>query len=65
MSFLTDASLRHLTGYQRYSAQVRALRQMGIPHRVRPDGRPIVLAEDLREHDRARHRDMQPDFDAI
>ncbi|WP_112485970.1 DUF4224 domain-containing protein [Thiomonas sp. X19] len=40
--FLTTAELRELTGRMRPSAQIRALRSMGIPHRVRPDGTPTV-----------------------
>ena len=36
--FLTPEELRELTGRKRPSAQVRALRTMGIEHRVRPDG---------------------------
>ena len=41
--FLTPAELAELTGYKLPGAQVRALRAMGIEHRIRPDGRPIVL----------------------
>lgn len=36
--FLSDAELVALTGKARHSAQLRALRSMGIEHRVRPDG---------------------------
>jgi hypothetical protein len=39
---LTPDQLEILTGYRRKSAQVRALRRMGIRHLVRPDGRPVV-----------------------
>lgn len=41
--FLSDDELQELTGYRQRAAQVRALRFMGIEHRVRPDGRPAVL----------------------
>jgi hypothetical protein len=43
--FLTPADLESLTGYRRPSAQVRALRRMGVEHWVRPDGRPVVRAD--------------------
>jgi hypothetical protein len=45
--FLTDRQLRDLTGRQRPGAQRRALTRMGIPHHVRPDGRPVVVADQL------------------
>lgn len=38
MMFLTADELRELTGKARPSAQLRALRSMGIEHKVRPDG---------------------------
>jgi hypothetical protein len=41
--FLTDAELTDLTGAKRREARVRALRAMGVEHRIRPDGRVIVL----------------------
>jgi hypothetical protein len=41
--FLTDDELFGLTGAKRHEGRVRALRTMGIEHRVRPDGRVIVL----------------------
>jgi hypothetical protein len=42
---LAPADLEALTGYRRPSAQIRALRAMGIEHWVRPDGRPVVRAD--------------------
>lgn len=36
--FLTPEEVAELTGRQRSDAQLRALRFMGIEHRVRPDG---------------------------
>ncbi len=42
---LTSADLEALTGFKRPSAQVRALRAMGIEHWIRPDGRPVVRAD--------------------
>lgn len=41
--FLNDDELFGLTGAKRREGRVRALRAMGIEHRVRPDGRVIVL----------------------
>jgi hypothetical protein len=41
--FLTNDELFGLTGAKRREGRVRALRAMGIEHRVRPDGRVIVL----------------------
>lgn len=41
--FLSVQDVRILTGYTTRPAQVRALNRMGIDHKVRPDGRVIVL----------------------
>ena len=41
--FLSAEDLTMLTGFKRRSAQVEALRFMGIEHRVRPDGTVVVL----------------------
>ena len=41
--FLTTEEVAELTGRQRSDAQVRALRFMGIEHKVRPDGSVAVL----------------------
>jgi len=41
--FLTPEQLKLLTGKQVRPAQVKALRTMGIQHKVRPDGFPLVL----------------------
>lgn len=40
---LTPAELRELTGHRRSDAQARALRFMGIPHSLRPNGSVVVL----------------------
>ena len=45
--FLTSAQLEVLTGYRRPKKQKAALDAMGIAYRVRPDGRPVVLAESV------------------
>ena len=41
--FLTASELRELTGRIRKNAQAEALRQMGIEHKLRPDGSVAVL----------------------
>jgi len=43
LMFLTDDELTDLTGMKRRDGRVRALREMGVEHRIRPDGRVIVL----------------------
>lgn len=45
---LSQEQLREITGKVRWSAQCRALAQMGIHHFVRPDGKPIVEESALR-----------------
>lgn len=40
--FLTPAEIAELTGKKRKPAQIRALRYMGIEHKIRPDGAVIV-----------------------
>jgi len=47
MRFLDDSELVSLTGLKRPTAQARALRSMGIDFRVRPDGKIIVVEDDL------------------
>lgn len=41
--WLTDEEIVGLTRRQRYPAQVKALRAMGVDHKVRGDGSPAVL----------------------
>lgn len=43
--FLTPEELIELTGKRQAAAQVRALRFMGLEHRIRPDGSVAVLTE--------------------
>lgn len=43
--FLDDEQLIELTGRKRHTAQVLALRHMGIEHRVRADGSVAVLTQ--------------------
>lgn len=42
---LTDAEVAELTDKRRRDAQVRALRTMGVEHRVRPDGSVVVARQ--------------------
>jgi len=63
MHLLTDEELRQLTGFKRHSAQIRALRQMGIGHYVRPDGKPCVLSSTL-DGTSTHERVIEPNWDA-
>lgn len=40
--YLTQEELQGVTGRKQYAAQVRALNEMGIDFRIRPDGSPLV-----------------------
>jgi hypothetical protein len=44
---LTPEELKALTKRKRYGAQARQLKVMGIPHRLRSDGSPVVLEADM------------------
>lgn len=41
--FLTREEISQLTNRQRHDAQARALRFMGVEHRIRPDGSMAVM----------------------
>ena len=41
--FLTRDEIAALTNRSRRSAQIRALRHLGIEHKIRPDGSVVVL----------------------
>ncbi len=62
--FLTRDELVELTGKKRKSAQIRALAEMGIPYRVRPDGTPAVLRCDILGES-AVERVPEPDFSSL
>ena len=69
--FLTPEELTELTGRQRRDAQVRALRYMGIEHRVRPDGTVAVLKTHVEQsfgetqsHDKV-VKQIEPDWSAL
>jgi len=69
--FLTKNELKELTKRSRYTAQTRALRTMGIEHRIRPDGSLAVLRTHI-EHElgynqkppRTQRRE-EPNWDAL
>ena len=61
---LTRDEIEELTGMRRKSSQIRALAQMGIPFRVRPDGSPAVLRCDLMP-DGATVTASEPDFSSM
>lgn len=69
--FLDSTEMAELTGRVRSDAQVRALRHMGIEHRVRPDGKVVVLrshVEQVLGVAPARGRpvkEIEPDWSAI
>jgi hypothetical protein len=52
--FLSKDELIELTGRRRRDSQARVLRALGIEHRIRPDGRVIVLREYVKQQFGAR-----------
>lgn len=69
--FLSPEELVQLTGRQRRDAQVRALRYMGIEHRVRPDGTVAVLKTHVEQsfgethsHDKV-VKQVEPDWSSL
>ena len=68
---LTPEELEQLTGKRRRDAQIRALRYMGVEHKVRPDGSVAVLrahVEKLLDGDLAsakREREVEPDWNSL
>jgi len=65
--FLTQEEIQELTGRKRYSSQSVALKQMGIDHKTRHDGRPIVLLSTLEQSAKAANQDRydEPDWGAL
>lgn len=49
MRILTEKELENLTHRKRSKEQCAALRAMGIPFAVRPDGSPCVIDDAVRE----------------
>lgn len=67
---LSPAELAELTGRSRRDAQARALRGMGIEHKVRPDGTVAVLRAHAEQvlaggAGGVRMRKTEPDFSGI
>lgn len=69
--FLTKEELKELTGRERRDAQVRALRFMGIEHRLRPDASVAVLRSHVEEvlsgnaNSKTREKRHEPNWDAL
>lgn len=66
---LSPEELEEITGKERSAAQARALRAMGIEHRVRPDGTALVLRAHV-EHllnpgGKARVKNREPNWSAL
>lgn len=68
---LSPTEVVELTGRKRWDAQARALRGMGIEHRVRPDGTVAVSRAHAEQvlaggaGGSGRMRKTQPDFEAL
>lgn len=45
--FLSDEEMATLTGRKTKSAQIRALRMMGVPHQINAAGRAVVVTANL------------------
>ena len=60
---LTAQEVTDLTHKIRPSAQIRALRAMGVEHRVRPDGTPAVLRSAAESTQAPRRAPAEPKFD--
>ena len=46
-NWLSPTEVANLTGYKHYQKQQEALNQMGVSHKVRPDGTIVVFTNDL------------------
>ena len=69
-TFLDVAEIAQLTGRTRSDAQVRALRFMGIEHKVRPDGSVAVLRSHVQQvfgdsGAAATAKQVEPDWSAV
>lgn len=69
--FLNDHELYELTHRHRRDAQVRALRHLGILHRVRADGSVVVLKEHIKkvlggnEEKNVRVKNAEPNWSGV
>lgn len=70
-TFLTEDEVRALTERKVRPAQCRALKSMGIEHRVRPDGSIAILRAhifkvfDGDSNTRSQPKAVQPNWDAM
>lgn len=66
---LTSEELAALTGRRRKDAQVKALRYMGLEHKIRPDGSVAVLRahveRELGGTSGATPREAEPDWSSF
>jgi len=64
--FLSTDDVIELTGYKKQYRQAQWLRDEGIPHRINGAGRPIVMLQDLYQHNGSQtNRDAMPDLKAL
>tara|TARA_R110002096_G_scaffold175489_1_gene351278 strand:- start:281 stop:499 length:219 start_codon:yes stop_codon:yes gene_type:complete len=70
--FLSQQDISTLTGKKRSASQIKALRSMGIEHRIRPDGKVIVSCGHVEELLKGRTpannnktEDSQPNWKAL
>lgn len=47
--FLTPEEITELTGRKTRPAQVRVIKALGLNHRIRPDGFPVILQEHVKK----------------
>ena len=67
--YQTHLQIVELTHKTRYKSQAKALRAMGIPFKVRPDGSIAVLTSaverEMGAESKGSRREQEPDFGAI
>lgn len=68
--FLNPDELRALTNRIHHSAQIKALCSMGIEHRTRPDGSPVVLRQHIEQlmstaSDKKQRKMAEPNWGAL
>lgn len=69
--FLTAEEIKELTKRTQHRAQVQALRALGITHKIRADGSPLVLRSHIEKElgglpgGHAATKDFQPNWDGI
>jgi hypothetical protein len=69
-TFLSEEEVRDLTNRIPKNAQVRALKSMGIEHRIRPDGSVAILRAHIfkvfdGDQAQAKQIAVQPNWDAM